>query len=145
ARCRRRSPGPTGRSRPPRKVGCGGEGAGLTEGPSTVQQIRGSSVLLVGRVLAMLLSGLTQVVIVRHLSKLDYGAFAYALSIAMFAHRLVSVGHGLCTTRFLSIYDERREYDKVFGTIAMVLGTVTAAGLVLLGALAVFRNPLSRW
>jgi hypothetical protein len=45
------------------------------------RQIRGSSLLLIGRTLSMAVNFAVQVLIVRYLSKTDYGAFAYALSI----------------------------------------------------------------
>jgi hypothetical protein len=47
----------------------------------TKAHIRGSSLLLFGRLLALAINLAIQVVIVRYLSKSDYGAFAYALSV----------------------------------------------------------------
>src|SRR4051794_14892924 len=46
------------------------------------RHVRGSSLLLIGRGLTLLITTATQVVIVRYLSKADYGAFAYALVLA---------------------------------------------------------------
>ena len=43
-------------------------------------QVRGSSLLLAGRLVAMAINYATQILIIRYLSKSDYGAFAYALS-----------------------------------------------------------------
>ena len=50
---------------------------------ATSRQIRGSSLMLVGRAISMGLNFLVQVLIVRYFAnaKADYGAFAYALSI----------------------------------------------------------------
>ena len=48
---------------------------------STRGHIRGSVMLLLGRLTSMSLAFVTQVVMVRYLSKSDYGAFAYALSV----------------------------------------------------------------
>src|SRR5919198_1404902 len=45
---------------------------------ATDQHLRGSVLLLFGRVVALGLNFLIQILIVRYLSKSDYGAFAYA-------------------------------------------------------------------
>ena len=44
---------------------------------ATRQQIRGSSLLLTGRLLSLAVNFATQVLIVRYLSKTDFGAFAH--------------------------------------------------------------------
>lgn len=114
-----------------------GDGAGTDVAAATAAQIRGSGVLLAGRVVAMVVNGVTQVLIVRYLSRSDFGAFAYGLSVATLVEMVVTLGHRQSLTRFLSIYDERRDYDRLFGTILMVGSTVVGAGLVIhLGALA---------
>src|SRR6476661_5203575 len=48
---------------------------------ATAKAVRGSSLLLLGKVLALGLNFVSQILIVRYLTKNDYGAFAYALSI----------------------------------------------------------------
>jgi hypothetical protein len=62
-------------------------GSGLAEAPVggaaprdtvIVEHLRGSSLMLAGRVAALGVAFVTQVIVVRHLSKGDYGAFAYA-------------------------------------------------------------------
>jgi len=98
---------------------------------ATTRHIRGSAVLFSGRMLSLALNLLTQVLIVRALSKADYGAFAYALAFVATARTLVSLGLHQSLTRFLSLYEEQRAYDKLFGTLAMVFGTIVAGGLVL--------------
>jgi len=112
---------------------------------ATAKQIRGSSVLLVGRVLAMVLSGATQVLIVRYLTKSDFGAFAYAIAVAALCHRLLSIGHGQVIVRFLSLYEENRDYDKLFGALAMVAGLIVSAGVMLLIGAALLRHRLTGW
>ncbi|MDP1807848.1 MAG: oligosaccharide flippase family protein, partial [Acidimicrobiales bacterium] len=93
---------------------------------AATRQIRGSSLLLVGRVVALVINVTTQVVMVRALSKTDYGAFAYALTIATLARTLVSFGEDQALTRFLAIYEEKREYDKLFGTFVMATVKIVA-------------------
>jgi O-antigen/teichoic acid export membrane protein len=96
---------------------------------ATQKQIRGSSLLLAGRLLAVAINFLVQVLIVRYLSKADYGAFAYALSIVSLVASLVTFGLDRSITRFLPIYEEQRRHDKMFGTIVMVTGTILSLSL----------------
>jgi len=93
--------------------------------------IRGSTVLLSGRMISLGLNLLTQVLIVRALSKADYGAFAYALAFVSAARTVVSLGHHQALTRFFALYEEQRRYDKLLGTFVMEVGTVLVTGLVL--------------
>src|SRR5262245_51699795 len=51
------------------------------------QSLRGSSLLLVGRLLSIGLNLLAQILVVRALSVRDYGAFAYALTTVAFLDR----------------------------------------------------------
>lgn len=110
-------------------------GAGEPEGSSpgrSVTQLRGSSLLLVGRVVALALNFAVQVLIVRHLTKADFGAFAYALSIATIGEGLVLVGLDRAVSRFLPIYDERGDQGRVLGLLALVVATVAASGLAVI-------------
>jgi O-antigen/teichoic acid export membrane protein len=118
----------------------GPQGGPVTGDPAdgataATRQIRGSSLLLVGRVVALLINVTTQVVMVRALSKTDYGAFAYALTIATLARTLVSFGEDQAFTRFLAIYEEKREYDKLFGTFVMATVKIVATSALLIGVL----------
>ncbi len=97
----------------------------------TSRQIRGSSLLLVGRTLSMAINFAAQVLIVRYLTREDYGAFAYALSIVAFGQTLITFGLDRGFSRFMAIYDERGEDDRVLGTMVMVGGTITVLGALL--------------
>lgn len=98
---------------------------------STKTQIRGSSLLLGGRFLSMAVNFVIQVLIVRYLSKTDYGAFAYALAIVMLAESVAILGLDRAAGRFLPIYDEQKQTGRVLGTIALVIGTIVSLGLTL--------------
>ncbi|CAN5480608.1 hypothetical protein BH23CHL10_BH23CHL10_10800 [soil metagenome] len=99
-------------------------------------QIRGSSLLLVGRVLSVGLNFATQVILVRYLTKMDYGVLAYALSMATVGQTIVTFGLDRTLTRFASIYDEQRRFGILLGTIAFQVAVVTLLGATLLiGAL----------
>jgi O-antigen/teichoic acid export membrane protein len=96
---------------------------------ATRSQIRGSSLLLIGRLLAVGVNFAVQVLIVRHLSKTEYGAFQYALSIVAFGDAIATLGMDQAITRLIPIYHERGEYNKLFGAIAMVVSAILLIGL----------------
>jgi O-antigen/teichoic acid export membrane protein len=103
---------------------------------STRRYIRGSSLLLGGRFIAIALNLLVQVLTVRYLSKSDYGAFAYGLSVASMASSAVLLGLDKAVARFVPIYQERGDLRRTFGTIALACGIV--GGLSLSVILLVF-------
>lgn len=110
--------------------------------PSAVGQIRGSSLLLVGRVIALGMDFATQVLLVRYLAKSEFGAFALALSMVSLATTVSLLGLERTTSRFAPIYEEQRDYDRMFGTIVLIVGTVVILGFtIVLGAFA-FRDVL---
>ena len=63
-----------------------------TKRDSTRKQIRGSSLLLAGKMLAMGINFACQILIVRYLSTADYGAWAYGLSVVVFCQNLAVFG-----------------------------------------------------
>jgi O-antigen/teichoic acid export membrane protein len=99
---------------------------------ATKKHIRGSSLLLVGRVLSLLTHLCTQVLLVRALSKSDFGAFAYALSVISVGKSIAVFGLDKSLTRFVPIHQEKRDYDKMFGTIMLMFGTVLSLGIVII-------------
>lgn len=99
---------------------------------ATRRQIRGSSLMIVGRFLSLGLNFLVHVLIVRYLSETDYGAFAYALSLVTLGETVVTLGLDRAVTRFIPIYDEQKDYARMFGTLVMVFGTVLTLGLGLM-------------
>lgn len=111
---------------------------------ATRRQIRGSSLLLVGQFLSKGVNFVVQVLIVRYLAKSDYGAFAYALSIVTLGETVVTFGLDRAVTRFVPIYHERGEYNKVFGTLLMVVSTILALGLSLILVLYGFQHRIAR-
>jgi O-antigen/teichoic acid export membrane protein len=99
---------------------------------STSRQIRGSSLMLVGRSLSMAVNAVVQIFIIRYLTKPEYGAFAYALSIVNLAQMIASLGIDRSISRFVPIYHEQRDYDKMFGAIVLALGTILSLGLAMI-------------
>src|ERR1044072_1910228 len=88
---------------------------------ATKKHLRGSTLLLTGRVISMVANFVVQVLIVRYLSKSDYGAFAYALSLVTLGSSLAVFGFDKTVTRFIPVYEERGEYPKMFGALVMML------------------------
>ena len=101
------------------------------------RQIRGSSLLLVGRMIGLALDFVSQVLIVRYLEKTEYGAFALALSIVAIGTTVCLLGLERTVGRFAPIYQEKGDLGRMWGTIAVVVGTVVTMGLaVVLGVYA---------
>jgi O-antigen/teichoic acid export membrane protein len=110
---------------------------------ATRKQIRGSSLLLVGRVLSVGINFASQVMLVRYLSTTDFGAWAYGLSIVAFCQSLAIFGLDRAITRFVPIYHEKEEYNKLFGTIILVVGSVLLIGLLIVGAFYIAPEKLA--
>ena len=73
------------------------------------KHVRGSSLLLSGRFLAMALNLLTQILIIRYLSKADYGMFAYALTLVAMLSVMNRLGMERAVARFIPIYEEKND------------------------------------
>lgn len=112
---------------------------------SSRQLVRQSSLLLVGRVISKLANFATQILIVRYLSQTTYGGFAYALSVATMAQNLVALGLDRSIVRFLPIFQEQRDYPKLFGTIAMAVVVIVSLGMVMALGLFGFQGFLGQW
>jgi len=101
----------------------------FSEQDATRKQVRGSSLLLFGRVLSLGVNFFTQVLMVRYLSTRDFGEPAYGLAVASFFRIFASLGLQDAIPRFVPIYRENREYGKMFGTILLAVGAVLATGV----------------
>ncbi len=106
---------------------------------TTRKQIRGSTLLLLGRFLAVGINFASQVLIVRYLTKSDYGSWAYALAIVAFFHGLSSLGLRRAITRFIPIYHEKEEFEKLFGTLFLTFGTNFLSTFLIVGA--IYSSP----
>jgi O-antigen/teichoic acid export membrane protein len=97
-------------------------------GRTAKKHIRGSTLLLAGRGVGIVLNFAVQVLIVRHLAKADYGAFAYAMSLMLFGSHVVGLGLAKGLNRYVPIYQERGQYDRMAGTVVLALGATVACG-----------------
>lgn len=95
--------------------------------------VRGSSLLLTGRVFSMLINMGFQVLLVRYLSRSDFGVIAYGLTVASFVQIAVSLGQERSVSRFLVFYDEEDRPDLVAGTLALYVLSVSVLGVLAFG------------
>lgn len=107
------------------------------------KHIRGSSLLLAGRVLQMVIKFVFQVLIVRYLSTGDYGAWTYALAAVTFFQGFTTLGLTKTLPRFLAIDLERKAYPRFFGTLGLILGTLLLACGAVVGAFYLFPETLA--
>lgn len=113
------------------------------DGSETRSYVRGSGLLLGGRIISIVLTLVVQVLTVRYLSKSDFGAFAYGLGIASIGSSVVLLGLGKAVPRFVPIYDEQGDHGRAFGTIVLAIGTVLGVGLSLVGIVIGMRGVLA--
>lgn len=93
------------------------------------RHVRGSSMLFAGRLMAMVINFGVHVLIVRYLSKADYGAFAYAMSLATLGCSIADFGLHRAVSRLVPIYHEQHSYKKMAGTILLAVMTILSFGL----------------
>jgi O-antigen/teichoic acid export membrane protein len=108
----------------------------------TRTQLRGSSLLLAGKAMAMAVTFTIQVIVVNHLTKADYGAFAYALTFVVLGQTLSSFGLDRAVTRFLPIFHERGDYGRILGTLLLVFGSVVSLGLCVVLVVHLVAGPI---
>jgi O-antigen/teichoic acid export membrane protein len=96
--------------------------------------------MLVGYAASQIVNFGVQVGIVRHLSTDQYGAFAWALAVVTLLEAVVSLGLDRASPRFLSLYDEQREFDRLFGMIVLELTVILGMGLLLVASMFVFEG-----
>jgi len=94
------------------------------------RQLRGSGLLLAGRMLSKVVNLGVQVAIVRLLTKDDFGAFAYGLALVLSGELVVKFGLGRGANRFVPYHFERGERAEVMGTLAVAGATVVGLGAV---------------
>jgi O-antigen/teichoic acid export membrane protein len=113
-----------------------------SHGSLIAAHVRGSSLMLAGRLAALLVAFLTQILVVRHLSTHDYGAFAYALSAMLLLASVLPLGMDRSDTRFLALYDERQDRARLLGVIVLEAGTVVLLGGTTIAAAFALRGSL---
>lgn len=97
---------------------------------ATKQHIRGSTLLVGGRGIALALNFLVQVVTVRYLPKADYGIYAFALSVVTLSSVVCAFGMDKTASRFLPTYLQDRDYPRFWGAVFLLLATVAGMGVL---------------
>ncbi len=95
------------------------------------RHLRGSSLLLVGRLASLVLNLVVQVLTVRYLARDEYGMFAWALAVIAGATQFVLLGFDTTLARFVAIHHERGDGARTFGAIATGVGVIATTSLVL--------------
>ncbi len=119
------------------------DASNLQAARDTQGQIRGSSLLLVGRMISIGINLLAQIVIVRHLSTTGFGAFALAYSIVGLAQVAITLGLHRGATRFVSMYDEEGAYPRMLGTILLNVAVIVGLGAVLIVVVHLIPDAIS--
>jgi O-antigen/teichoic acid export membrane protein len=101
----------------------------------SAQLVRGSTLLLVARVIAQAAEFGLQLFFIRYLAKSDYGALAYALSIIMLLRAVALFEMPVTLARFLPIYREERREGALLGSVLMSFGIVAGLGVLIALAL----------
>ncbi len=81
--------------------------------------------------------------IVRYLTKAEYGVFSYALSLVAVATTIVTLGTDRAVGRFLPIYQERGRPDAVLGVLLIVFTTIAGFGMALIVLVFGLKDLLS--
>lgn len=102
------------------------------EQKATRKHIRGSSVLLAGRFISLGLNFFVNILVVRYLTKADYGAYSYALVIASMGSSLSLWSMDKAISRFLPIYDERGQDASLRGAIVVSFFSIIGVGMALI-------------
>lgn len=117
---------------------------GGERGSAAVRHIRGSSLLLSGRGISLGAKFVSQLLIVRYLSTADYGAWAYALSMVALLRGMSALSLDRAVARFASIYHQREEYERFFGTLLLAAGAILCTGVVFVSTLYAFPGQFQR-
>lgn len=101
------------------------------------RQIRGSTLLLAGTFLSSGVEFVTQIVLVRYLSKDGYGAWSYGLAIVALFAGVAQFEMRNAASRFIPVFLERRERGKLLGTVVLALAVAAGLGALIAGGIAV--------
>lgn len=99
------------------------------------KQIRGSTLLLGGRGCSLVMNLVTQIVIVRALSRTDYGALAYTISIVEMLSIVSLFALDKTVLRFGAIYQEQKDFSRFAGALVLATAVPVALGSAIIAAL----------
>lgn len=106
--------------------------------------LRGSSLLMTGRLVAIAAGIAIQILVVRSLTQSAFGAFSYCIAVVNLVTVVVSLGMEQTMSRFAAIYDEKRQLDRLAGAILVYIIVVATLGTVTVLAAVLGRDELNR-
>lgn len=106
-------------------------------GRAQAKQMRGSTLLLTGTLLASGVEFLTQIILVRYLSKEAFGAWSYGLALVALFVGVAQFEMRNAAARFIPVFLERREPRKLLGTVVLALGVAGGLGVLIATGVAV--------
>jgi O-antigen/teichoic acid export membrane protein len=104
-------------------------------------QIRGSSLFLVGNAISLAITFLPHLALVRYLTPEAFGHLAYALSLVAVG-KTYALGFNEALSRFVPIYHAKRETAKVLGSIVVVFGATLVVSGLLIVTFALASGPI---
>ena len=111
--------------------------------PVDTSHVRGSSLLLGGRVLSIAINIFSQALIARHLSQSEFGAFALALSIATVGQVFITLGLHRGATQFYSRFEAAHDDRRLVGTILLNIAVIAVLGTLLVVGTALAQGALT--
>jgi O-antigen/teichoic acid export membrane protein len=106
--------------------------------PALGRHFRGSNLVLLASAIGGALELGSQVMAVRYLSTSAFGAFAFALAVALFLQGLAQFGMPLAVSRFAPMLREADDHGGVVGVVAIGIGVALGLGAVLAGLVMAF-------
>jgi O-antigen/teichoic acid export membrane protein/thymidylate kinase len=110
----------------------------------TKSQLRGSSLLLSGRFLALAVTAIAQVLLIRYLAPADFGRWMYALSVVTVLKSVACLGIDRSVARFASMYYERGDRARLLGVMVLTIGAVVGLGGLMILTLYVMPDQVMR-
>ena len=107
-------------------------------------QVRGSGLIFAANLFAALVELVSQVVLVRVLSKGQFGAFAFAIALVLFVQNIAVFGMPLTVSRFVPIRREAGDAGGLLGVIATSVITVLALGALCVAGAGGRHGPRPR-
>ncbi|MAR10264.1 MAG: hypothetical protein CL681_09850 [Blastopirellula sp.] len=99
------------------------------------RHLRGSTILLGGRLISLAINFSAQLLLVRALSKADFGAFGFALSIVTFWTAISVMGLDTTARHFASLYEASGSYRKQAGAMLVLFSCIVLFASVITGTL----------
>lgn len=116
---------------------------GRSNDNTTATAIRGSSLLLIGRLISIASNVVVRVVLAQHFLKSDLGVLLFALSVSDMVRAIVALGQDRAMSHHLVIYGEDRKQGYVLGTVLLYSATVITVWLVAASGIFLFRERLA--